>query len=85
MVTLRMLLNNLDPEVAKNPEELIVHAGSGKAARNWACFDGIGSRLSRARGRWVLGLAAARGTRLKNPNAVAAAQIKRRTVIFPLD
>ena len=83
MVTLRMLMNNLDPEVAEKLEELIVHAGSGKAARNWACFDGIGSRLSRSRGRWVLGLAAARRSRPKNPNAVAAAQIKRRMVIFP--
>ncbi|MGB5660114.1 MAG: urocanate hydratase, partial [Thermoanaerobaculia bacterium] len=32
---LRMLMNNLDPEVAEHPEELIVYGGSGKAARNW--------------------------------------------------
>jgi urocanate hydratase len=38
---LRMLMNNLDPEVAEHPEELIVYGGSGKAARNWACFDAI--------------------------------------------
>jgi len=38
---LRMLMNNLDPEVAENPDELIVYGGSGKAARNWACFDAI--------------------------------------------
>lgn len=36
---LRMLLNNLDPENAENPEELIVYGGYGKAARNWRCFD----------------------------------------------
>jgi urocanate hydratase len=38
---LRMLHNNLDPEVAERPEELIVYGGSGKAARNWDCFDVI--------------------------------------------
>ncbi len=38
---LRMLMNNLDPEVGERPDELIVYGGSGKAARNWACFDAI--------------------------------------------
>ncbi len=38
---LRMLMNNLDPEVAERPEELIVYGGTGKAARNWACFRAI--------------------------------------------
>jgi len=38
---LRMLMNNLDPEVAEKPEALIVYGGTGKAARNWACFDAI--------------------------------------------
>lgn len=38
---LRMLHNNLDPEVAENPDELIVYGGLGKAARNWDCFDAI--------------------------------------------
>ncbi|MEW6167703.1 MAG: urocanate hydratase [Pseudomonadota bacterium] len=38
---LRMLMNNLDPEVAEKPEELIVYGGIGRAARNWACFDAI--------------------------------------------
>lgn len=38
---LRMLMNNLDPEVAENPDELIVYGGIGKAARNWDCFDAI--------------------------------------------
>ena len=37
----RMLQNNLDPEVAENPDELVVYGGIGKAARNWACFDAI--------------------------------------------
>jgi urocanate hydratase len=38
---LRMLMNNLDPEVAENPDELIVYGGTGKAARNWECFDAL--------------------------------------------
>jgi len=38
---LRMLMNNLDPEVAERPEQLIVYGGIGKAARNWECFDAI--------------------------------------------
>jgi len=38
---LRMLMNNLDPEVAERPEDLIVYGGTGKAARNWAAFDAI--------------------------------------------
>jgi urocanate hydratase len=38
---LRMLMNNLDPEVAERPEDLIVYGGTGKAARNWRCFQGI--------------------------------------------
>src|SRR5258706_1919661 len=38
---LRMLLNNLDPEVAERPEDLVVHGGTGKAARNWECFHAI--------------------------------------------
>lgn len=38
---LRMLMNNLDPEVAEKPEDLIVYGGSGKAARNWECFEAI--------------------------------------------
>ena len=38
---LRMLLNNLDPDVAENPQELVVYGGIGRAARNWECFDAI--------------------------------------------
>ena len=37
----RMLQNNLDPEVAENPHELVVYGGIGRAARNWECFDAI--------------------------------------------
>jgi urocanate hydratase len=38
---LRMLMNNLDPEVAERPEELVVYGGIGKAARNWECYERI--------------------------------------------
>ncbi|HEY9766428.1 MAG TPA: urocanate hydratase, partial [Chroococcales cyanobacterium] len=42
---LRMMLNNLDPEVAEHPEDLVVYGGSGKAARNWACLRQIAKSL----------------------------------------
>ncbi|HHO50442.1 MAG TPA: urocanate hydratase [Deltaproteobacteria bacterium] len=42
---LRMLMNNLDPEVAERPEELVVYGGTGKAARSWEAFDQIVSSL----------------------------------------
>src|SRR3977135_750334 len=38
---LRMLMNNLDPEVAEKPDDLVVYGGTGKAARNWECFHAI--------------------------------------------
>jgi urocanate hydratase len=41
-----MLMNNLDPEVAERPDELIIYGGTGKAARNWASFDAIVSSLT---------------------------------------
>jgi len=42
---LRMLMNNLDPEVAENPQALVVYGGIGRAARNWECFDAIVAAL----------------------------------------
>ncbi len=44
---LRLLMNNLDPEVAEKPEELIVYGGSGRAARSWEAFDAIVAELER--------------------------------------
>jgi urocanate hydratase len=44
---LRMLMNNLDPDVAERPEQLIVYGGIGKAARNWECYDAIVATLRR--------------------------------------
>ncbi len=46
---LRMLMNNLDAEVAENPAELVVYGGIGRAARDWACFDAIVATLKRLR------------------------------------
>ena len=37
----RMIQNNLDPEVAENPDALVVYGGIGKAARNWDCYEAI--------------------------------------------
>src|SRR5262245_59311149 len=42
---LRCLMNNLDPDVAENPDDLIVYGGAGKAARNWDCFYAIVQEL----------------------------------------
>ncbi len=42
---MRMLMNNLDPEVAEHPDQLIVYGGSGRAARSWPAFDGIVASL----------------------------------------
>ncbi|HEY0787567.1 MAG TPA: urocanate hydratase, partial [Thermoanaerobaculia bacterium] len=44
---LRMLMNNLDPAVAERPDRLIVYGGTGKAARDWECFDAIVATLRR--------------------------------------
>ena len=44
---MRMLMNNLDPDVAENPAELIIYGGSGKAARNWECYDAIVDTLQK--------------------------------------
>jgi urocanate hydratase len=43
---LRMLMNNLDPEVAERPEDLVVYGGIGRAARNWDCYDAIVGALT---------------------------------------
>ncbi|HUR17236.1 MAG TPA: hypothetical protein VMZ33_08110, partial [Candidatus Limnocylindrales bacterium] len=44
---LRMLMNNLDPEVAERPEDLVVYGGTGRAARSWEAFDAIVRELRR--------------------------------------
>src|SRR5437868_10420389 len=42
---LRMLMNNLDPDVAERPDDLVVYGGTGKAARSWPAFDAIVAAL----------------------------------------
>ena len=44
---MRMLMNNLDPEVAERPEDLVVYGGTGRAARSWEAFDAIVAELRR--------------------------------------
>ena len=44
---MRMLMNNLDPDVAEDPAHLIIYGGRGQAARNWACYDAIVATLKR--------------------------------------
>ena len=48
---MRMLMNNLDPEVAERPEDLVVYGGTGRAARSWEAFDAIVRELKRSRRR----------------------------------
>src|SRR3989440_13100415 len=47
---LRCLMNNLDPEVAERPDELVVYGGRGKAARDWAAVDAIVRELQQIEG-----------------------------------
>ncbi|WP_143824682.1 urocanate hydratase [Natranaerobius trueperi] len=47
---MRMLMNNLDPQVAEKPEDLVVYGGIGRAARNWECYEGIISSLKKLAG-----------------------------------
>ncbi len=47
---MRMLMNNLDPEVAERPEDLVVYGGTGRAARSWEAFDAIVRELRRLKG-----------------------------------
>jgi len=51
---MRMLMNNLDPEVAERPEDLVVYGGTGKAARSWPAFDAIVRELQRLEGDQTL-------------------------------
>ncbi len=44
---MRMLMNNLDPDVAEHPDALVVYGGSGRAARNWEAFETLVSTLRR--------------------------------------
>src|SRR5580698_3767884 len=50
----RMLMNNLDPQVAERPEDLIVYGGRGKAARNWECYHTLVATLERLKNHETL-------------------------------
>ncbi len=70
---LRMLMNNLDPEVAEKPHELVVYGGIGRAARDWESFDRIVAALARARGRRDAARAVGQaGRRVPHPRGRAA-------------
>ena len=47
---MRMLMNNLDPQVAERPDDLVVYGGTGKAARDWASFDALVRTLQGLKG-----------------------------------
>ena len=49
---LRMLMNNLDPDVAERPADLVVYGGTGRAARSWEAYDAIVATLARMMNRW---------------------------------
>ncbi len=70
---LRMLMNNLDPEVAERPDDLVVYGGTGKAARDWASFDAIVRTLTTLRdGRDAAGPVRQAGRRDAHPRVGAA-------------
>ena len=60
---MRMLMNNLDPEVAERPEDLVVYGSTGRAARSWEAFDAIVRELRRLRADQTLLVQS--GTRLE--------------------
>ena len=69
---MRMLMNNLDPEVAERPDELVVYGGTGRAARSWEAFDAIVASPARARRRRdPAGPVGQAGGRLPHPRAGA--------------
>ena len=69
----RMIQNNLDPEVAGDPDNLIVYGGRGKAARNWEAFDAILDSAAQAgAGRDAAGAERQAGGRLPHPQRRAA-------------
>ena len=66
---MRMIMNNLDPDVAEKPDELIVYGGIGKAARNWECFDRIVETLKNLdEDETLLGAIGQAGRRVQNPS-----------------
>ncbi len=71
----RMLMNNLDPEVAEKPEELIVYGGRGKAARNWECFHTIIETLDRLENDQTLLVQSGKAVAVLNTHQAGAASV----------
>ena len=70
----RMIQNNLDPEVAERPQDLVVYGGRGQAARNWEAFDAILELPARAGGRRdAAGAIGQAGGGLQEPHATRRA------------
>ena len=70
---MRMLMNNLDPDVAENPNELVVYGGTGRAARSWEAFDAIVRTLQQLEGRRDAACPVGQaGRRVPHPRMVAA-------------
>ena len=70
---LRMLMNNLDAEVAENPQELVVYGGIGRAARDWRCYDVLVDDAEAPRGRRDAVRAVGQaGRRVQDPSRRAA-------------
>ena len=67
----RMLMNNLDPEVAEKPEELIVYGGRGKAARNWECYHTIVETLDRLENNQTLLVQSGKAVAVLNTHRLA--------------
>jgi len=67
----RMLMNNLDPEVAEKPEQLIVYGGRGKAARNWECFHTIIETLDRLENHQTLLVQSGKAVAVLNTHRLA--------------
>ena len=63
---MRMLMNNLDEEVAERPQDLVVYGGTGKAARNWDCYHAIVRALRPGKRRDAAGAVRQAGRRLQN-------------------
>jgi urocanate hydratase len=64
---LRMLMNNLDPQVAEHPEDLVVYGGTGRAARSWAAFDAIVAAARAGERRDPAGAVRQAGRRVPHP------------------
>jgi urocanate hydratase len=81
---LRMLENNLDPDVAERPDDLIVYGGTGRAARSWEAFDSIVATLKRLKSNQTMLVQSGKaGRRLRDARGCAAASSSRTRMLVP--